>query len=46
MRFVVEHEDVLQAHQVGHHALEHLTFGLKRVQFLAAPLEQRTAALG
>ena len=44
--FVVEDEDVLQAHQVGHHPLEHLAFGFERVQRLAATLEQRAAALG
>ena len=36
VRLVVEHEDVLHAHQVGHDALEHLAFGLERVQLLAA----------
>ena len=46
VRLVVEHQDVLHAHQVGHHALEHLAFGFQRVQFLAAALEQRAAALG
>ena len=39
MRLVVEDEDVLHAHQVGHHALEHLAFGFQRVQFLACALE-------
>ena len=29
---VVDHQDVLHAHQVGHDALEHLPFGLERVQ--------------
>ena len=47
VRLVVEHEDVLHAHQVGHDPLEHLAFGFQRV---AAPrpcaLEQRAAALG
>ena len=47
VRLVVEDEDVLHAHQVGHDALEHLAFGLQRVQFLAgAPLKKRAAALG
>ena len=46
MRLVVEHQDVLHAHQVGHHPLEHLPFGFQRVQFLAAALEQGTAAFG
>jgi hypothetical protein len=35
---VVEHEDVLHAHQVGHDPLEHLAFGLERLQLLAAAL--------
>ena len=39
VRLVVEDEDVLHAHQVGHHALEHLAFGFQRVQFLACALE-------
>ena len=46
MRLVVEDEDVLHAHQVGHHPLEHLAFGFERVQFFAAPLEQGAAAAG
>ena len=29
---VVEHEDVLEAHEVGHDALEHLPLGFQRVQ--------------
>ena len=36
VRLVVDDEDVLHAHQVGHHALEHLAFGFQRVQLLAA----------
>ena len=47
VRLVVDDEDVLHAHQVGHDALEHLAFGLQRVEFLAAaPLKQRAAARG
>ena len=46
VRLVVEDEDVLHAHQVGHDALEHLAFGFQRVQLVAAALEQRAAALG
>ena len=47
VRLVVEDEDVLHAHQVGHDALDHLAFGLQRVQLLAGrPCEQRAAALG
>jgi hypothetical protein len=32
VRLVVEDEDVLHAHQLGHDALEHLAFGLQRLQ--------------
>ena len=32
VRLVVEDQDVLHAHQVGHDALEHLAFGLQRVR--------------
>ena len=46
VRLVVEHEDVLHAHQVGHDALEHLPFGFQGVQLLAAALEERSAAFG
>ncbi len=46
MRLVVQDEDVLEPHQLGHDALEHLPFALQRVQRLAdASLEQRAAAL-
>ena len=41
VRLVVDDQDVLHAHQVGHHPLEHLAFGLLRVQFIArAALKQ------
>ena len=46
MRLVIEHEDVLQAHQAGHHPLDHLSFGFQRIQLLPATLEQGSAALG
>ena len=46
VRLVVEHQDVLHAHQLGHDALEHLAFGLQRVAARRpAALEQRAAAL-
>ena len=38
VRLVVEHEDVLHAHEVGHDPLEHLAFGFQGVQFLARAL--------
>jgi hypothetical protein len=45
VRLVVDDEDVLHAHQPWHHPLEHLAFGLLRVELLAAAaLEQRAAA--
>ena len=46
MRLVVEDQDVLHAHQVGHDALDHLAFGFEGVQLFAAPLKQRAAAFG
>ncbi len=46
VRLVVQDEDVLQPHQLGHHALEHLALGLEGVQLIAdAPLKQRAPAL-
>ena len=46
VRLVVEDEDVLHAHEVGHDPLDHLAFGFKGVQLLAPPLEQGTTARG
>jgi len=47
VRLVVDDEDVLHSHQIGHHPLQHLPFRLLRVQLLAsAPLQQLAAALG
>jgi len=47
MRFVVDHEDVLQAHEVRHHALDHLAFGFESIQFFAVPtFEQSATAFG
>ena len=44
---VVDRQDVLHAHQVGHHPLEHLAFGLLVFEFFAAPaLDSGTGALG
>ena len=46
MGLVVEHEDVLQPHQLRHDPLEHLPLALHRVQLLThAPLEERASAL-
>ena len=46
VRLVIEHENVLHAHQVGHDPLQHLAFGFEGVQLVAAPLQQRAPALG
>ena len=46
MRFVIENQDILQAHQAGHHSLDHLSFGFQRVQLIATALQQGTATLG
>ena len=40
MRLIVQHQDVLHAHQIGHDPLEHLPFGFEGVQFFATPLKQ------
>ena len=37
--FVVDGQDVLHAHQVGHHPLQHLAFGFERIEFLATTLQ-------
>lgn len=42
---VVQHEDVLVVHQLGQHALDHLSFGLESLQLGAVPLQQSAAAL-
>ena len=45
VRLVIDDENVLHAHQVGHHTLEHLTLGFLRVQFLpTAPLQELASA--
>lgn len=45
--FVIQDEDVFQAHQFGHDPLDHLAFRLKRVDFFARPaLEKLAAASG
>ncbi len=42
VRLVVENENVLHAHEVGHHPLEHLAFGFQGVQLFSSPLKQGT----
>ena len=45
VRLVVDHEDVLGAHQATHDTLQHLAFGFSGVQFVAgAALQQRSSA--
>ena len=43
---VVEDHDVLQAHQLGHHPLHHLAFGLHGLDRLSWPLQQVLPATG
>ena len=43
VRLVVQHHDVLDAHQLRHDALEHLPLGFERLQLLAAPAFDRFA---
>jgi hypothetical protein len=46
VRLVIDGEDVLHAHQVGHRALEHLAFCFKRLHFLSrATLKELAATL-
>jgi hypothetical protein len=46
MGLVVQHQNVLHAHQFGHDALKHLAFALQGLRLLSgAPLQQRPAAL-
>ena len=47
MRLVIDDEDVLHAHQLGHDALEHLAFGFGGDDLIAgAALEQLSPAFG
>ena len=47
VRLVVQRQHVLHAHQLGHHALEHLSFGFERLQLRTGrALEERTSAGG
>ena len=46
VRFVVDDQDVLQAHEFRHHPLQHLPLGFERVQRLTSALEQGTTASG
>ncbi|MGB7044308.1 MAG: hypothetical protein WBD65_05185 [Methylocella sp.] len=47
VRLVIDDENVLHAHQVRHHALDHLAVSLLRVQVLAAaPLQELASAFG
>jgi hypothetical protein len=47
MRLVIDDDDILHAHQVGHYTLEHLAFGLLRIQFFTpATLKELPPAFG
>ena len=46
VRLIVEDQDVLHAHELGHDPLQHLSLGLQGRERLASSLEQGTAALG
>ena len=47
VRLVVQRQHVLHAHQLGHHALEHLSFGFERLQLRTGrALEERASAGG
>jgi hypothetical protein len=43
MGFVVQHDDVFHAHQIGHDAMQHLAFGFQSLHLLAAPAFDRVA---
>ena len=45
MRLVVDHQNVLHAHQLGHDALEHLPLGFLGREWLTMALEKRPSAL-
>ena len=46
VRLVVEHQDVLDAHQVRHDTLEHLPFGFSGVQLVAGAAPEQRASAG
>ena len=43
---IVEHQDLLDSHELGHDPLEHLPLGLQGLERFAPPLKQGPAALG
>ena len=45
MRLVVQHDDVLQPHQVAAGAAQHLAFGFDGLQFRTMALQQRPPCL-
>ena len=45
MRLVIEGHDASHAHELGHDPLEHLAFGLDRLDLGPTALEQRAPAL-
>src|SRR5579871_943594 len=46
MGFVVKDQDVLDAHEAGHDALDHLAFGFEGTERLAAALQQVASTFG
>ena len=46
VRLIVDHQNVLHAHQLGHDALEHLPLGFLGGERLTMALEKRPATLG
>ena len=45
VRFIVDRQNILHAHQLGHDTLEHLPLGFDRVESLPSPLEERSTTL-
>ena len=46
VRLVVDHDDILERHQLSAGPLQHLPFGLDRLRCIASALQQRPADLG
>ena len=41
---IIEHQDILHSHELRHHALKHLPFGLQCLKFFATALQERSAS--
>ena len=46
VRLVIQHQNVLHAHEFRHDTLEHLPFGFQGLQYAVASLKQKTPASG